>query len=559
MIEPVNKWRVPFRRSRFGGWLVLFLATAVLGIYTAYDFTQALGKFWVLLGATAVYWAIVSLPRRSTFLLAGATGPIGALLAVYFVLSNDWRLWRADIGFLNRLGRSWMAIRPSFSFLPVVHPNTLAGMMALLLPFTLAFAIFAWRRRKTGWFWFALVCLSTTAGGLVFTSSLGAWLALAVGLGIWLFWWVSRRIGSQRPALPKLLALVVLPGGLALAGWLLTSTRLRFDLLTRWDLVRQTFFLRQDFAFTGSGLATFPALYSQYVRVIPNYFVAYSNLYLDIWLELGFLALVSLLAILGVSFWRLLGPMRWGKRPLWWRQIGLFEWAAFVSLMVMCLHGLTDDALFGTQASPLLFFAPAMVTLVTRQPRRAVALLPLRRWGMGLGGTAVLLGILFFSFRPAIMAQWQANLAALALAREELVGWPTDQWDRGECLECYAPAKAAFGQALALNPQNRTANYRLGLLAMLERDYDTAVAHLEAALARSPQHRGIVKSLGYSYVWQGELEKAANLLANIPEAQVEMTVYTSWWQDQGRPDLASQASEMSDILADIQRQRRFRE
>ncbi|MEZ4593090.1 MAG: hypothetical protein R3D55_18405, partial [Chloroflexota bacterium] len=100
----------------------------------------------------------------------------------------------------------------------------------------------------------------------------------------------------------------------------------------------------------------------------------------------------------------------------------------------------------------------------------------------------------------------------------------------------------------ALNPANRTAHHRLGLLAMLAREYDTAVAHLQTAHAVTPEYRGIVKPLGYSYVWLGAYDQAAPLLATIPEAQVEMTVYTSWWQDQERPDLASQATSMVAIL-----------
>ncbi|MFZ1401256.1 MAG: O-antigen ligase family protein [Candidatus Promineifilaceae bacterium] len=564
--------QLPFRRSRFDGWLVLFGGTAVLATFTAYNFAQAVGKFWVLVGALAVYWAIVSLPRRDLYLLAGATGPLGVLLAFYFVMTNNWRQWPADLGVLNRLGEAWLGIRPFLPFLPPVHPNALGGMIALLLPFTLAFAVFAWRSQQFRWVQGTAACLVIMAGGLLFTSAVGAWLALALGLSCWLFWRVSQRVSQQNPARQKplfavLLLLVLLP-----AGYLLSTAWLRADELARWNLARQTFFLIQDFALTGSGLATFPALYAEYVRVVPNYYVAYSNLYMDVWLELGFLGFVALLGLLAGSFWQLLRHA-WASRhapvgvaqvtvvqgeqrhcleetPLWLRQIGLFQWAAFVSLLVLCLQGLTDDAFFGAQATPLLFFAPAVVVVVTRQQRQAVA--PVaghwRRGAIGLVATAVFLLVFFLGFRQTVLAQWHANLGALSLARVELVGWPTNRWNTGGYLGRYEPAVAQFEQALALNPANRTAHHRLGLLAMLAQDYDTAVAHLQAAHAVTPEFRGLVKSLGYSYVWQGAYEPGAALLATIPEAKVEMTVYTSWWQEQARPDLASHATNMVAIL-----------
>ena len=39
---------------------------------------------------------------------------------------------------------------------------------------------------------------------------------------------------------------------------------------------------------------------------------------------------------------------------------------------------------------------------------------------------------------------------------------------------------------------------RLGLIAMLKRDYPSAVAHLEVAYNRAPDHPGLVKSLAYA-------------------------------------------------------------
>jgi tetratricopeptide (TPR) repeat protein len=573
--------RFPFRRSRFDGWLLIFGATAVLGTFTAYNRELALGKFWVIVGAMGIYFALVSVSRRDAWLVAGATGPVGALLAIYFVMSNNWRQWPADIALFNRIGSAWMSIRPSFT-LPVLHPNTLGGMMALMLPFTLAFGIYAWQERQIRWVQLAIVSGAITTAGLLFTSSLGAWLALAVGLGCWFLWLVSGFLKNKLPFSQKIvfigLLLVFLLISLFLARTLLDNGLAQEDSATRLGLAQQTLFLIEDFALTGSGLATFPALYAQYIRVTPSFFAAYSNLYLDVWLEQGFFAIVTLLVLLAVSFWLLLSraltkreaknlPLievdengievrvrrNRNRRKMKPREMGLFQWAAFSSLVVMILHGLIDDALYGTQASPFLFFAPAMVILVTR--RRSATVAPAfvrwRRWGIGVGVTAVFLVSIFFSFRETVEAQWYANLGALSLAQAELEGWPTNRWDRGENLERFELATEQFEHALAIDPQNRTANHRLGLIAMVKRDYETAVTHLTHADAISKEYRGIVKSLGYSHVWQGNFDEALKYLSQISESQSEMNVYTTWWERQNRTDLAIKAGEMAAILENI--------
>ena len=137
------------------------------------------------------------------------------------------------------------------------------------------------------------------------------------------------------------------------------------------------------------------------------------------------------------------------------------------------------------------------------------------------------------------------------MARAELVGWPTNQWDSGGDLGRFDQATALLERSLALDPNNRTANHRLGLIAMVGREYETAVAFLETAVMETPEHRGIVKSVGYSHVWLGDFDQALVYLRDISESQAEMTIYSNWWNRQNRPDLASKASEMVAILENV--------
>ena len=123
-----------------------------------------------------------------------------------------------------------------------------------------------------------------------------------------------------------------------------------------------------------------------------------------------------------------------------------------------------------------------------------------------IGISAIVFGLLalLFSFRKPMQSIWYANLGSVEMARVELDGWPTGKWDDGSNVALLEPAEGLFHQALSFNPNNRTANHRLGLIAMLKRDFPTAISYLEPAYQIDLDHRGIRKSLGYSYLWSGQ-------------------------------------------------------
>jgi len=83
---------------------------------------------------------------------------------------------------------------------------------------------------------------------------------------------------------------------------------------------------------------------------------------------------------------------------------------------------------------------------------------------------------------------------------------------------------------------------------MLRQDFTSAAVYLEKAHESSPSHRGIIKNLGYCYVWLGEMDKAKALLEQIPESQQELGVYSWWWGVHGRQDLAIYAFEFGSHL-----------
>lgn len=545
--------RLPFRRTPFDLPLAIFLATAALGVWAAYDRQAAWGKFWVLLAAALLYYALAAQPGENLWFVGAALGLAGAGAALFFLLFYDWRALPADLGLLRRFAAWWASARPGLPARPL-NANAVSGALAVLLPFPLALGLRGARRRESGRLALGAALAAILAAAIFASSSRGAWLALAGGLGTWLAGGLALRAGRAgrrlgwAPAvlLPAiglaLAAAAFLPGGIAgLAGSASGESRL--------ELARSALQLIEEVPFTGGGLRSFPGLYSQYVRITPHFQFAYShNLYLDLALEQGAVGGLALLAAWLGAGWLLAGQLRQGGQE---RDFDLLRWAALAALLAAGLHGLVDDALYGEGGTPLLLALPGAAAALqaaapagelrpARAPGRKVALL----WAaLAVAALAALL-----AWRRPLQAAWCANLGALAMARAELAGWPSGEWRADPDVSALAPARRWFERSLALDPGNPVALYRLGLIALQGRDFTSARQSLEQAYRVDGGHRGLRKSLGYARAWSGQLQEAAALLATIPEAEDEMTVYAWWWRKQGRPDLARRAKEMAGLL-----------
>ena len=118
-----------------------------------------------------------------------------------------------------------------------------------------------------------------------------------------------------------------------------------------------------------------------------------------------------------------------------------------------------------------------------------------------------------------------------------------EAWALGSALVARASA-GALPVVINIRTANRTANHRLGLLALQRLDFSGAAIFLEKAHQVDSGHRGISKALGLTYVWLGQYEQARALLRDIPEAGRELDTYSWWWTTQNRPDLAEKAADM---------------
>jgi O-antigen ligase len=568
----------PFRRTRFDLLVLLFLLTAFLGIWTGYDRAAAWAKFWLILDGALLYYALAGQPEENRWLVSGLSGLFGAGVAGYFLLVNDWNAHPAKLAALNQIGLQWMAVRPTLSTHPL-HPNVAAGISALAAPLTLAAGLRAWQKKRSGRAVAAGLALALSLAGILLGTSRGALLALAAALGVWALWalsgWAAKFFGTQRntekhgedafeyspqpasnraqTAIFSFTLLLILAGGIILVaaypgGLIALANKLPgpANAGSRMDLIWANLSLIADFPFTGGGLDAFPGLYSHYSMVSPFFLLDHGhNLFLDVALEQGLLGgalLVILFLSTGWSGLRLASTH--GDAPVADR---LLPWAALASLLVLALHGLVDDVLYGSRGSLLLLLPAGLLAMLTAQPRPSRGLPSQRRLLTGVLAVLILSG-LALGFRIPLSASLQANLAALQMAKIELADFAGGQWDTGQNLPALLPLAGRFEQALALDPRNATAHHRLGLIAMQQRDFPAAIGHLQTAWQQRPHQRGLQKNLGYSTAWDGRYEQAAALLEGIPEAAAEMQVYTWWWEAQGRPDLAGHATNMATRL-----------
>jgi hypothetical protein len=577
------------RRTPFDLPLLLFVASAGVGVWAAFDRVYAWQKFWWVVGAVFLFYALSNgrafWPRRgpaaADLRLWGLTG-FGLLLSFYFMATHEWAAYPTPAA-IERLGLALQALLPD---LPGhrLNPNVAGGMLAFVAPFTAALLLTAGRLerspRLTG-------LLATTAGlalalillGLLLTYSRGAWLALAGAAGLYLLWLTTSWIGirysvfgnpfsvSRSPfllfgsSLALLLALPLLglwlwPAG----GWALLERLLPAGVadLNRVALLRGGLVLAADYPFTGGGLGSFMMLYSTYSLLlhVGHSFHAH-NLFLDVAIEQGLPALL----LLG-WLWLLLGkgllvwlrpsspniPRPNSPRLVYPPALG----AAALALVTILLHGLVDDAFYGSRAL-LLFFVP-LAFAVPRAPRgrrtmddgRWTMAPNLIRGGPQMVGlrrvlsspivySALLLGGLLlaaFLWRQPLLGAWYANRGAVAQSRAELSVYAWPEWDIQDRVRQEVDLDTAvthFEQALTHNPQQATARRRLGLISLSRQEYEQALAHLEAAYGQLPADNATRQWLGEAYIVNGRVDEGISLWETVNNNNGQLAIRAYWY------------------------------
>ena len=539
--------------------VLLFLLSAMAAMWIAPDRTAALARFYLLLAAVALFYGLANAGPATLRLFAGLFVLAAAALGLYFALQNDWAANPAKLAFVGQLAGRLDGVLPDLG-LYKPHPNVVAGILALAGPVALAAFVGEVRqaaksfvRAIPGLIVFGLGGLLILFGSLM-AESRTAWLALAAASALAVWWWLAEKLagsldiqlgdsglfwaGIAAVVVTAAAVFVVRPDLLTLVLGSLPGPN---SVVSRIEIYSQVWRLAQDMPFTGGGLDSFPSLYAFYILLIPSLFLTHAhNAYLNVLVEQGWPGLAGYAGLVIVGVWVAARAVRHqGAAP---RSMIV---GGALSMAVVALSGLGDGILVASRAAPTLLIPAGLVLAgwpdqpADVRPARPRLLMPAL---VGLAALALLAsGVIF---RRSLAAAWFANLGAVAQQRIDLAGGMSGEWRVGAGQALMSQAEPYFQRAVQYQPSNRAAAYRLGLIALVQREFRPASAWLEQAYQADPNHRGVIKALGFTYVWLGDFDSAESMLVSIPEAESELSVYVWWWGTQGRPDLSRRAREM---------------
>lgn len=522
--------------------VVVFLMIAIMGLWSTFDKEHGFARF-VLISLSAVAFVLLLHERQMARWYA-----MKAMAILAILLSSGLLLSSLAVPTLDRLGLRLPG--PLLEANAWFEPQFPAGMLVISMPILTLERRLATRRREVGSarFWLAAILLALTAivatGSLASISTLllaGLLIAMRI-LGSELV----RRIGwsSVWPRTVVWSVGIAVAVAVILVGVRVVGTQVGSAFVAgRLELAQQSARLAGDFLVTGGGLGSIPGLYGHYIRGLPVQYAPHSqNLYVNVLLELGLIGLLAFLTMYTASGYLLL--QTWKRTRDEGGPAKYVSAACLAGIGLILLQGLIDDPFYVSWGLPVLLVLPGMAVSLANDHRDAQTRVPVRTLAL----VAVVPVILTAANWQAARAAWYANLGAVEMAKIELRGWPSDNWSDGRLAPLLHGSEARFLEALAFQPENRTALHRLGLIAMEGRDYRSAVTLLSQANELDPHHRGIRKALGYSLVWTGGYKQAEQLLSEIPEAERELMIYQGWWSSHGRPDLSQHSGHMLALL-----------
>jgi O-antigen ligase len=520
--------------------LVLFVLSAVAGVYPAYDRSSSWPVLAALIAGAFLYALIsrISVSERCWHVVAVSIVALAVFLSLYFVTQYAHLGYDENLGPLSGLGALIGRIVPSLAVWSP-HVNGVAtfveGVVFLAVGLTLT---------QKRWLWRLVGAASVGVMGLalLMAGSRGGWLAVAVAGLLWAGarWWPVRVIVAAGCIVGLGLTLYVVArgdiavlGDVPVVGRLLSAVFLRPD---RLDVYRGGVYLIQDFPLTGIGLGDqFAMVHSRYVLLIQYAFLTYShNLYLEVWLEQGLLGIVALVWLIASLY-----QAAWTHKKA--RTDLLFQ-STWIGLTAIFVHGITDARQYEDLWCWLPFFGllglggGVLLRQDAGETRRRRCLLP-------VGVAAAFLILVAVALFPW-SATYYANRGCVAQAQVDL----SPVLDDGQRTILQKQAAEHYRRAIQIDPGNRTARQRLGLMLIEEARFGEGVEHLEVAWEADPGNTTTRKALGLAYVWVGELEEARPLLSDAPDIVEELNVWGWWRGTQQQMEQSLHAYRMSLLL-----------
>jgi len=267
---------------------------------------------------------------------------------------------------------------------PYVNHNHYAGLVEMLLPIPLVFALsrFAQGPRKI----MAAAAAAIMAGTIFLSGSRGGMLAFAVQMAVLVALFAGRdkdrdKDKGRKAAIALGIFLAITVGLLAwLGGGELTKRMASIHSETRSELSgglrlaidRDGLRMLREKPLLGWGLGTFPEVYPQFRSFYTNFFINEAhNDYIQLLVEMGILGLAAMLWFLAATFWQALKKVdRWADNVN-----GTVTLAALLGVIGILVHSFVDFNL-EIPANAALFYVLCMIAAMDPRfspPRRRLS------------------------------------------------------------------------------------------------------------------------------------------------------------------------------------------
>lgn len=509
---------------------ILFIGSAGMATFISFQPQLAFLQFVRILAAAALFYAVCDAPSYIRSRLSIGFVVAVTFLAVYWPLQHNFSLEPAKFQSINQFGLWMNAHLPKLDLSdltgPTIHPNVAAGTLLLGVPFAFHLVWQNLHERRLLGSLISEIALFLILGGLMMTTSRGAWLALATTVALTSIAWIQTRwfVESRtKIAFWSVAGVVVVT---VVATLLLTGRLTQLlgqipdvngSLHSRPQLWSQGLSLVRDYNFTGSGLMTTLMVYSVYALLVDYPFIAHiHNAFLEVWFEQGILGIIALV-------WASLLILRWVWDALGKQQGNSWGWVGVAGLVTVAIQGIFDVVFYVERTLPLMGFVGAYAWLLHSPNNRTSnkSFVSLNKWLIAVGVVAILVGGIFF--HRQVISSWHANVGAftqsyLELSHFNAMAKDGPRLDQVRQSLDLSTAEDAFHKALDWNKKNGTARQRLAGIAMSRGEYSTALELMEAAWDQGHDDRVTLMLYGDALVAMGQPEQAAAVLLYLPEA-----------------------------------------
>jgi putative inorganic carbon (HCO3(-)) transporter len=307
-----------------------------------------------LLSGILLYYAIVNWAVSGKRLRTVTLGVllVGIALSMYALVSVEWAVGK----WFNLVEVMYQSVTPLV--IDTVNPNVMAGSLVLILPVAMG-GLFA-RWGSSSWLYRIVSGCGVVmiSGVLVLTLSRGALLAVTLALVVfiairWRWGWVFLICASAAAGVA-----VYQVGFYPLLEAFLSGTSVG-SLEGRLELWSRALLLARDFPFSGVGMGMAGEVIQRllpFSLVESNLITHVHNLYVQVYLDLGFVGFAGWLATLILAVlvaWRVYRAEVRTRRAGWMAGIGA---GLFCGQVALALHGFSDAVSWGmVRPAPLVW------------------------------------------------------------------------------------------------------------------------------------------------------------------------------------------------------------